>query len=196
MNIDTNLFRIETNHVIPQQGNVLIAEPFLCNRFFGRSVVLLVDRSDRGAMGLVLNKPLPITLSDIVEGFGACGKIPVFRGGPLSMDTLFYLHTLTGVQGAFAVGDDLYLNGDFEHIRDYIVHGNPVKGKLRFFLGYSGWEETQLREEVYDDTWMVGNGGMDCAMDDNVFGLWESELNKLGYKYSLWTRFPQVPALN
>lgn len=196
MSIDKDLFRIETNHVVPEQGNVLISEPFLCDQYFGRSVVLLVEHSSGGTMGLVLNKPMPLYLNDILTGFEACGNIPIYRGGPLSMDTLFYLHTLTDVQGALTIGQDLFLNGDFDVIRNYIVQGNPVKGKLRFFLGYSGWDEGQLRHEVQEDTWMVGHGGTASVMDDDVPRLWENELSRLGYKYHLWSQFPQVPTLN
>lgn len=197
MNIDKDLFRIETNHVVPAQGNVLISEPFLCDQFFGRSVILVVEHSvGSGTMGLMLNKPMPLFLSDILSGFDANGDIPVYRGGPLSMDRLFYLHTLAHVQGALNIVDDLFLNGDFDAIRDYIVQGNPVKGKLRFFLGYSGWGEGQLREEVLDNTWMVGHGGCACVMDDNVPRLWENELSKLGDKYRLWSHFPQIPTFN
>lgn len=197
MNINKDLFRIETNHVVPVQGCVLISEPFLRDQYFGRSVILVVEHSsENGTMGLVLNKPMPLLLSDILSGFETNEDIPIYRGGPLSMDRLFYLHTLAHVRGALNIADDLFLNGDFEVIRDYILQGNPTKGKLRFFLGYSGWEEGQLREEVQDNTWMVGHGGCACAMDNDVPRLWENELSKLGYKYRLWSHFPQIPTLN
>ena len=196
MNINQDLFRIETNHRMPEQGDVLISEPFLQDHFFGRSVVLLVEYSGSGAMGLVLNKSLPLCLNEILTGFEDCCRIPVCRGGPLSMDTLFYLHTLKGVQGALAIGKNLFLNGDFDTIRDYIMQGNPIKGKLRFFLGYSGWNERQLCDEVKDNTWMVGYGGATTVMNDDVTGFWENELSKFGYKYLLWSRFPQIPILN
>ena len=196
-NMDPDLFRIETNHVTPARGSVLISEPFLRDPCFGRSVILLVEHNDEGTMGLVLNKPLPLHLNDIFEDLGAHGaNIPIFRGGPLSMDTLFYLHTLAGIQGALPVKGDLYLNGDFAAVCRYISEGNQVQGKLRFFLGYAGWAQGQLHDEIEDDTWMVSNENLDCAMDDDVSGLWERELSKLGYKYRLWTHFPLIPSLN
>lgn len=66
-NID--LFKIETNHVVPARGKVLISEPFLCDHMFGRSVILLVDHTHDGTMGLVLNKPLPLFLNDVLKDF-------------------------------------------------------------------------------------------------------------------------------
>ena len=151
-----NLFKIETNHVVPAQGKVLISEPFLCDHMFGRSVILLVDHTHDGTMGLVLNKPLPLFLNDVLKDFDCPESIPIYKGGPLSTDTLFYLHTLEGITGALSIGKGFYLNGDFEAIKDYIMQGNPVKGRIRFFLGYSGWEYEQLGREIEENTWLVG----------------------------------------
>lgn len=130
-NID--LFKIETNHVVPARGKVLISEPFLCDHMFGRSVILLVDHTHDGTMGLVLNKPLPLFLNDVLKDFDCPENIPIYKGGPLSTDTLFYLHTLKGITRALPIGKGFYLNGDFEAIKDYIMQGNPVKGRIRFF---------------------------------------------------------------
>ena len=92
-----DIFKIETNHIGPAKGKVLISEPFLCDYIFGRSVILLVDHTQDGSMGLVLNKPLPISLNDIINGLELAEDIPLYQGGPISMDTLFYLHTLEGI---------------------------------------------------------------------------------------------------
>lgn len=74
-----NLFKIETNHVVPAQGKVLISEPFLCDHMFGRSVILLVDHTHDGTMGLVLNKPLPLFLNDVLKDFDCPESIPIYK---------------------------------------------------------------------------------------------------------------------
>ena len=92
--MDSDPYRIEYNHVEPCQGCVLIAEPFLRDHFFGRSVVFIVEHeAGGGTMGLVLNKPLPVMLGDIMSDCYSPEEIPVYRGGPLAMDTLFFLQT-------------------------------------------------------------------------------------------------------
>ena len=63
MDINTDIFKIETNHVLPSRGKVLISEPFLYDEMFGRSIILLVDHTLDGTMGLVLNKSLPLYLN-------------------------------------------------------------------------------------------------------------------------------------
>ena len=194
---NTDIFKIETNHIVPAQGKILISEPFLCDHIFGRSVILLVDHTKEGTMGLVLNKPLPLFLNDILQDFNYQENIPIYKGGPLSTDTLFYLHTLVGITDSLPISNGLYLNGDFNAIKEYILQGNPIKGKIRFFLGYSGWEYEQLHRELEENTWLVSTESKDTIMNENAgTELWKNSLGRLGSKYELWSRFPQIPALN
>ena len=95
-----NLFKIETNHVVPARGKVLISEPFLCDHMFGRSVILLVDHTHDGTMGLVLNKPLPLFLNDVLKDFDCPENIPIYKGGPLSTD--FFWDTPAGSTNSWA----------------------------------------------------------------------------------------------
>ena len=194
---NTDIFKIETNHLVPAQGKILISEPFLCDYIFGRSVILLVDHTKEGTMGLVLNKPLPLFLNDILQDFNYQENKPIYKGGPLSTDTLFYLHTLEGITDSLPISNGLYLNGDFNAIKEYILQGNPIKGKIRFFLGYSGWEYEQLHRELEENTWLVSTESKDTIMNENAgTELWKNSLGRLGSKYELWSRFPQIPALN
>ena len=197
--MDTNayIFKIETNHVVPSRGKVLISEPFLYDEMFGRSVILLVDHSTDGTMGLVLNKPLPLSLNDVLKEFKDISNIPIYKGGPLSTDTLFYLHTLKDVEDSLQIGKGVYLNGDFDAIRRYILQGNDIDGKIRFFLGYSGWEHDQLCQEIEENTWLIGSTSIASLMNEKGSAeLWKNVLGQLGGKYEIWSRFPQIPTLN
>lgn len=197
MYTNTDIFKIETNHVVPARGKILISEPFLCDHLFGRSVILLIDHTTDGTMGLVMNKPLPLRLNDLLKDFNSEETIPIYKGGPLSTDTLFYLHTLENISGALPISRGLYLNGDFEAIKEYMKEGNPVQNKIRFFLGYAGWDSGQLTQEIQENTWFVGKQNISLLMDESASGeLWKSSLSQLGEKYKMWSRFPQVPTLN
>ena len=197
MDTNADIFKIETNHVVPSRGKVLISEPFLYDEMFGRSVILLVDHSTDGTMGLVLNKPLPLSLNDVLKEFKDISDIPIYKGGPLSTDTLFYLHTLKDVEDSLQIGKGVYLNGDFDAIRRYILQGNDIDGKIRFFLGYSGWEHDQLCQEIEENTWLIGSTGISSLMDEKGSAeLWKNVLGQLGGKYEIWSRFPQIPTLN
>ncbi|MFV0545970.1 MAG: YqgE/AlgH family protein [Bacteroides sp.] len=196
MNIDTNLFKIKTNNVLPSRGKILISEPFLADNMFGRSVVLLIDHTDDGSMGLILNKPYPLFLNDLIDDLTHLDLIPLYKGGPMAPDTLFYIHRLSHITGALPIEKGLYLNGNFEEIKNYLLEGNPSKGVIRFFLGYSGWESRQLSKELEEDTWLVSRSEQTFLMDTDIKEIWKEALISMGNKYKAWARFPQVPSLN
>ena len=192
-----DIFKIETNHVVPSRCKVLVSEPFLYDEMFGRSVILLVDHSTDGTMGLVLNKPLPLSLNDVLKEFKDISNIPIDKGGPLSTDTVFYLHTLKDGEESLQIGKGVHLNGDFDAIRRYILQGNDIDGKIRFFLGYSGWEHDQLCQEIEENTWLIGSTSIASLMNEKGSAeLWKNVLGQLGGKYEIWSRFPQIPTLN
>ena len=196
MKIDTNIFKIESNNIAPSRGKILISEPFLLDATFGRSVVLLIDHTNEGSMGIVMNKEIPLLLNDVIKDFQDLQNIPVYKGGPLATDTLFYLHTLQNIPDALPVSKGLFLNGDFEALKEYMLQGNPIQGVIRFFLGYSGWEFNQLHQEIQENTWLIGKGDRLSLMNENANNLWKKSLGKLGSKYETWSRFPQIPSLN
>ena len=197
MYINTDIFKIETNHIVPARGKVLISEPFLCDHMFGRSVILLVDHTQDGTMGLVMNKPLPLFLNDLLSEIDCREDIPIYKGGPISTDTLFYLHTLENIADSLPIANGFYLNGDFAAIKQFMAEGNSIKGKIRFFLGCSSWESGQLKQEIEENTWLVDKADIPSLMDEKASkNLWKDALGKLGGKYEMWSRFPQIPTLN
>lgn len=191
-----DIFKIQSNRALPARGKILISEPFLSDTNFSRSVVLLVDHTEEGSMGIIMNKKLPMMVNDVVKEFKYLNDIPLYRGGPVGTDTLFYLHTLEDVKGAYPIGNGMYLNGDFNAIKKYILQGNLIEGNIRFFLGYSGWENEQLKQEIEKDTWMIGSGDVVSLMGLPVKDMWRISLGSLGAKYETWSHFPRIPSLN
>lgn len=196
MGKDMDVFKIESNKIFPDKGKILISEPFLHDVNFNRSVILLVDHNEEGSMGIIMNKSLPLLVNDVVAEFKYLEDIPLYRGGPVGTDVLFYLHTLKGVEGAIQIGNGMFLNGDFNAIKRYILQGNIIQGCIRFFLGYSGWSTVQLQQEIKENTWMVGVGESALLLSGSIEDMWKESMGKLGSKYLAWTRFPVIPALN
>ena len=163
---------------------------------FARSVILLVDHGNEGSMGIIMNKQLSLMVNDVVKEFKYLEQIPLFKGGPVDMDTLFYLHTLPHIKDSLFIGNGVYLNGDFNAIKKYILQGNPIEGNIRFFLGYSGWDSNQLKHEIEENTWFIGDTNVTELLDIKGKDLWKKSLEKLGNKYETWSRFPKNPSLN
>ena len=135
--MDMTVFQVESNKVLPCQGGLLIAAPFLRDFHFSRSVVLVVDHNEEGSMGIVLNKNFNrlTTLNELVPALENLPPIPLYKGGPVGRETLFYLHTLSYLKDALPLGNGLYLNGDFNQMQEYILSGAPTQGVVRFFMG-------------------------------------------------------------
>ena len=196
--MDMHVFQVESNKVLPQQGSILISSPFMNDYHFTRAVVLLIEHNDEGSMGIIMNKDFRyhILLNDLIPELEFAQRVPVYKGGPVSRETIFFLHTLKDLEGALPLGNGLYLNGDFSAVIQYILNGNPVEGFIRFFAGYAGWEHEQLEKEIDDDSWMVGEGTKTHLLDEDYHNLWFNSMNELGKPYSLWATYPQYPSCN
>ncbi|MDD4516629.1 YqgE/AlgH family protein [Massilibacteroides sp.] len=194
-----NLFKIRHNNQQPSSGSLLISEPFLQDVYFQRSVVLLVEHNPEGSMGFVLNKKTDYILNSFFPELKECDDIPIYLGGPVCSNRLFFIHSLGSsvVPQTIPVNNDLYFDGDFNCIKDYILQGNQVEGKIKFFLGYSGWTKGQLGVEIDANSWLVSK------KMENKFMLsadgeasWKSSLELLGKRYETWTKFPKDPHMN
>lgn len=189
----------DTLEVNPQKGDLLIAEPLLDQPYFKRSVVLLLEEDDnQGQVGLTLNVPTPVTLQDMFPDWHAGRKVRVYSGGPVESDRLFMLHTLGDFfDGAVEVAPGLYVGADLNQVMDYIQSEENLEGKLRFFLGYSGWAKDQLSAEILNHSWALARPS---DKGDSLLGqgndYWRREVARLGKDYRSWLLVPQNPEEN
>lgn len=196
--MDMTIFQIESNKELPRKGSLLISAPFLRDYHFARSVVLMIEHNDEGSMGIVLNKNFSnlVSLNEVIPEFASLPPIPLYKGGPISNDTLFYLHTFADLTDALPLGKGLYLNGDFEKMKKYILSGGYTHGFVRFFMGYAGWQKGQLEQEIESNTWMVSNDSHVDLLNMYLRDLWQETLYELGGKYAVWSRYPKYPIMN
>lgn len=196
--MDMSIFQIESNKATPRQGSLLVSAPFLKDYHFARSVVLVVEHNDEGSMGIVMNKNFSnlMTLNELVPELASIPPIPLYKGGPVGRDTLFYLHTFSYLKDALPLGNGLYVNGDFEQMKRYILAGGKTQGMVRFFMGYAGWQRGQLTQEIEANTWMVSNDSQVDLLNMYLRDLWKESLCDMGGKYAVWSRYPKYPIMN
>ena len=196
--MDMTLFQVESNKEFPRQGSLLIAAPFLRDYQFSRTVILMVEHNEEGSMGIILNKNFSnlMTLNEVVPELASLPPIPLYKGGPVGRDTLFYLHTLSYLKDALPLGNGLYLNGDFNQMQQYILRGAPTQGVARFFMGYAGWQKGQLKQEMKQNTWIVNNESQVDLLNMYLRDLWQEALCDMGGKYMIWSRYPKYPFMN
>ena len=196
MKLNSDIFRIETNHVAPQQGNILIAEPFLAGSYFNRSIIILASYSESGAVGFILNKKVDYPVEDLFVDFPDF-ESEIHIGGPVGTDSIYFIHTLgSAIPGSKLIKENLYWGGDFEVLKMQIKLGLVMPHQVRFFLGYSGWEAGQLEEEIKENSWLVADIPQADLMTIDENELWVESVKTMGGKYSMWENFPENPSLN
>ena len=190
----TDLLNITYNNICPQRGKVLISQPFMHDGCFRRSVVLLTNYSKKGAVGFVLNKWLPIAMENLLEDFPE-GDFLLSIGGPVATNTLHYLHTFNNIPDAVEICNGIYWGGNIEIIHKLLSISVMKPDNIRFFLGYSGWSDGQLEDELKNNSWLVGDIRPTQIIRPS-HDLWQETVKNMGDKYQLWTTFPENPILN
>lgn len=193
-----NIFNITHNNLLPAQGSILISEPFLPDAYFQRSVVLLVEHNTQGSMGFVLNKKTDLIVNTFFPELEEYPEIPIYLGGPVSANRLFFIHSLGDliVPGSVKIKDHLYFDGDFEALKRHMQNGHSIEGKVKFFLGYSGWTEGQLGNEISKNSWAVSHAAKENVLLADGESFWKNSLEQLGSNYEAWTKYPKDPYLN
>lgn len=191
------LVRIKSNELKPAKGRALIAEPFMGDYYFGRSVVLLVAHDDvEGTFGMVMNKPSGTMLNDIVKDFPAF-EAPVYIGGPVQTDSLYYMHKLGNeIPESEEILPGLYWGGDLAALQEMMTLRLITKDQIRFFLGYAGWEVKQLSSELKRNAWVVSESNVRSLFNTQSNKMWNHFLQRMGPAYDLWRTYPVDPELN
>jgi len=191
-----DILKIRTNNLKPTKGKILISEPFLVDYYFKRSVVLLAEHNSDGSFGLILNKPVEMNMSDILEDFPDF-PAPLYLGGPVKTENLYFIHTLgEKIDESMEITDGLFWGGDIEHIKELIATGQLSPNEIKFFMGYSGWVPKQLEGELERNSWLVSNIKAKQAMKPEAEDMWNNVIKSMGSEYEYWINFPADPALN
>jgi putative transcriptional regulator len=184
------------NKLKPKKGMLLIAEPFMDDPYFKRSVVLLTEYSEDGSFGFMLNKPLEIKINEVMEDFPPFDA-PIFMGGPVQSDSLFYIHTQGEIiKNSMKIADNLYWSGNFDQLKQLVKDQQIFPNEIKFFIGYAGWDHEQLISEIEDESWIISSLESKEINNLNDVDLWKTTLQKMGSKFSLISNFPEDPSLN
>lgn len=194
-----------TQHNTPvsvHPGDILIASPLLRDPNFKHTVILILDRDeDKGFIGLVLNRKLDISLDDLYEGESEQSGLPVYNGGPVDLQRLFWLHTFGNeIKGAHEVLPGICVGGSLAEVRDQAranKANKPEDINLRFYLGYSGWEKGQLEKEIESGAWAVNPiSSPEYILNTDPDAMWTQQVKALGPSCRHWLLMPADPSFN
>jgi putative transcriptional regulator len=177
------------------RGQLLIAGPALLDPNFWRTVVLVVEHSEEGALGVVLNRPSETTVLDAVAQLEDLvdPDEPVFIGGPVQPSSVIVVAEFENPRDAALVAfDDIGVLGAGSAPEE-IAAG--VR-RARAFVGHAGWGPGQLDGELERGDWIVEAARREDAFAEMPGELWEAVLTRKGGSYALVARMPPDPSVN
>jgi putative transcriptional regulator len=174
------------------RGSLLIAGPQLLDPNFRRTVVLVADHGEEGAMGVILNRPSGMTVADAAPDLEPLigPDAPIFAGGPVQPTSGVVLAEV--VEADEPVFGDVVLVPGLGELAD-VVDG---AGQIRVFAGYAGWGPGQLDGELERDDWILEPARASDVFSDDPEGLWAAVLERKGGQYALVARMPEDPSQN
>ena len=180
----------------PTPGRLLVANPLLPDTNFDRTVVLVLARTDDGALGVVLNRASETPLGDALPGWAPLASTPdvVFSGGPVSPDAVICLaQAKAGDRPGWSQVTPELATVDLGLDPEAAV-GDV--GGLRVFAGYAGWGPGQLESEIEAEAWWVLDGSPADAFTADPDHLWRAVLRRQGGSLQLVAAYPDDPSTN
>lgn len=173
-------------------GSLILADPSLTDPNFNRTVLLLTEhRPDKGAHGYILNRPLGKTVKDVLPaaGFNTLAAVPLFIGGPVGQEQLTFASFTRRGKGRSLLWAT--------HLSKEQAEARMAAGEtIRAFVGYSGWAEGQLENELRHHSWILRKAeGVDLNPQTSP-RLWARLLGTMGPYYRLLAATPENPSLN
>ena len=180
------------------KGVFLIATPALRDPNFRQTVILLCEHGPEGALGVVLNRPTEMNITEVLpqvpvlEGQGH----RVFSGGPVQQESLLVLYHLNEeIEDTHAVLDGVYLGGNLDALKR-LLEVPEEKELFRAYMGYSGWGPGQLENEMKSGSWLTMPAQPNMVFENHSTRLWANVIQTFGDKYSIYTHMPVDPSLN
>ena len=167
------------------ENQLLIAMPSLDDSYFNKTVTYICEHNDEGAMGLIINLPINVTLNELLLQIDE-GKIEVpeldqqvLTGGPVSQDRGFVLHsTQSGWTSSLALSDDVMITTSKDILMALGTENAPKQFMVT--LGYAGWGPGQLEAELKANSWLTIDADSDILFNTPIEQRWQKATEKLG----------------
>lgn len=178
-----------------QPGKLLLATPVMVDPNFAGTVVLLCEVNEKGTMGFILNRSLDIPLQKVAPDWQDHGTtpMPLSWGGPVGPDKLHGIHDgQEGDETTRRLASGLSFGGLWESFAQWHQTGR----KMRFFLGYSGWDAGQLEAECEAGAWYIHPGNAETALNEGGEHLWHRLVGEINSEHAWMRNLPDDPENN
>ena len=178
------------------KGKLLISSPgLLTDMIFYKSIILIVDQTDEGITGFILNRPSDLFMYKEIDSSKKI-KIGLNYGGPVSSDHYFLLRSKKEYFEILNIYDNIYWGNNIEFLFNLIEENKVGINDFILFQGYSGWGRDQLDNEIENNSWIVNDKKEDDVFKFKEKNSWNNLIKNLGDKYVLWSNSPDDITLN
>ena len=180
----------------PETGRLLIAEPFLTDPGFARSVVLICSHDSDGTIGFILNRISVNNIDDLLPDIASEPAIPIYDGGPVQQETLHVIHKIPEKMGGLEILPGVFWGGSYENLHKITEENYISEENIRLFVGYAGSEKGQLEQEMKEGSWIVANANAGLIFEPDSTQVWRLALKSLGNNFAYMANLPLHPQLN
>lgn len=178
------------------KGKILISSPnLLSDMIFYKSIILIVDKTEDGLTGLILNRRTDLFISKDIKSIRKV-KIDLYYGGPVSNNHYYLLKSESDHLESIKIDKNLYWGNNLEYLFDQIENGLIDQQDVILFQGYSGWNLGQLDNEIENNSWIVISDQIENVFNFKENNSWNKIIKTLGKKYRIWSNSPDDITLN
>lgn len=178
-----------------KKGAIILARPSLSLDIFSRSMVIIADHSDQGSLGFILNKPCNLPINLFITQVES--NHIVYQGGPVQQENIYFLHRRPDlIKNSARINENIYWSGEFSDLIQAIQNQLIKENDIKFCLGYCGWSENQLQDEILRKEWEIIEDLQVNILDHWENDLWKNSLQKLGGENLIWLNTPFDPFMN
>ena len=178
------------------KGKILLSSPnLLSDMIFYKSIILIVDETEKGLTGFILNRKSDLYITKDIKSTKKV-KIDLFYGGPVSNNHYYLLKSENDHFESIKIHKNLYWGNNLEYLFNQIEDGLIDKEDVIFFQGYSGWDNEQLDDEIEKNSWIVLENGIENTFEYKESKSWNKIIKSLGKKYRIWSNSPDDISLN
>ena len=176
-----------------EPGTILISKPFMEDKKFEKTIILIVEHNKNGTIGFVINKKTSIEAHELIPDFTQT-NLKIKSGGPVEKNTLFFVHTYPDlINNCQEIKDGIFWGGDIEDVIKGLENKEITGNQIAFFIGYCGWEPNQLQSEIYEGSWILHK--IDLTKFNEAIN-WSQLLIEIDEEYEVWATAPSNFHLN
>ena len=180
-----------------KKGMFLIADPKLRDPNFSQTVVLLCEHNDQGSLGVVVNRPTTLRLSEAIPNIDDARATSdvIYSGGPVQPDQIMTLYRAAKqIPESEHVADGMYVGGSLTLLEDMLASSSS--NSIRAYVGYAGWSSNQLESELGESAWKLVPADQKFVFDMKPAQVWSTLLASLGEEYAIYASMPTDPSMN